>query len=109
MPNPFAPDRSTLVAPMLPLPWARISCLRTSHTSRNPKGMEPSRYATITTIGYRGMGGLSVAAAVLRIGVPRSSGKLGFDVQQIHCAVCGSGSHRTYGHIAGPGRQPIGD
>jgi hypothetical protein len=29
--------------------------LRTSHTSRNPKGIEPSRYDPLTTIRYRSM------------------------------------------------------
>ena len=34
MPRPLAPERATLVAPMLPLPVARMSCLRKMRTSR---------------------------------------------------------------------------
>ena len=44
-PRPLPPERSTLVAPMLPLPTERMSWWRKMRTSRYPVGMDPSRYA----------------------------------------------------------------
>src|ERR1700752_6929 len=111
MPNPFAPDRNTLVAPMLRRLLARMSSLRTNHTSRNPKGMEPSRYATLTTIRYRAMvaSGLSVAATVYPITVRWSSGKLGSDVYQDDFEVRSCGDPGADSLIAGSRCQSIGD
>src|ERR1700732_4175721 len=46
IPSPFAPERATLVAPMLPLPVWRISSPRKTRTSTYPKGIEPNRKDT---------------------------------------------------------------
>src|SRR3984957_17037225 len=48
-PRPLPPERRTLVAPMLPLPTERTSCLRKRWTSRHLTGIEPSKYATAMT------------------------------------------------------------
>src|SRR5215469_12135593 len=45
IPRPLAPERATLVAPILPLPVVLMSCLRKIFTSRKPNGIEPRRYA----------------------------------------------------------------
>jgi hypothetical protein len=38
--------RRTLVAPMVPLPWPRISTPPAMRLIRKPTGMEPIRYTT---------------------------------------------------------------
>ena len=45
MPSPLPPERMTLVAPMLPEPWARTSPLPARRISSRPKGMLPARNA----------------------------------------------------------------
>src|SRR6202048_2671891 len=43
--RPLAPERATLVAPMLPLPVERMSSFLKMRTRTYPKGIEPRRYA----------------------------------------------------------------
>ena len=41
--SPLRPVRSTLVAPMLPEPMERMSCVPASRVRIRPNGIEPSR------------------------------------------------------------------
>ena len=41
--SPLRPVRSTLVAPILPEPIARMSCVPASRVKMRPNGIEPSR------------------------------------------------------------------
>src|SRR5215475_12001270 len=50
--SPLRPVRSTLVAPMLPEPIARMSCVPAKRVSNSPNGIEPRMYPSTSAAKY---------------------------------------------------------